>query len=77
MARVTPFVIRQTDAALEKAISFVQAERMGEVSYGRNGRSAGCIVTHPSFRERWLKVKWWAAAEMIRFAWTGGSSRLR
>src|SRR6266568_7690118 len=71
MTRVTPFVIRQTDQALEKAIAFTQAKRAGEISYGRHGRSAGCIVTHPSFRERWLKVKWWAAGEMIRFAWDG------
>ena len=71
MTHVTPYVIRQTDQALEKAIAFIQAKRAGEISYGRHGRSAGCIVTHPSFRERWLKVKWWAAGEMIRFAWDG------
>lgn len=71
MTRVTPYVIKQTDRALETAIAFIQARRAGEISYGRNGRSAGCIVTHPSFHERWLKVKWWAAGEMIRFAWDG------
>ncbi len=71
MTRATPYVVKQTDRALETAIAFIQARRAGEISYGRNGRSAGCIVTHPSFRERWLKVKWWAAGEMIRFAWDG------
>ncbi len=71
MTRTTPYIVKQTDRALETAITFIQARQASEISYGRNGRSAGCVVTHPTFQERWLKVKWWAAGEMIRLAWDG------
>jgi len=71
MARITPYIVEQTDRALETAIGFIQARRVGEIAYGRNGRSAGCVVTHFSFRERWLKVKWSPAGEVIPFLWDG------
>src|SRR5712691_11530392 len=73
MARVTPYVIKQTDEALETAMGFLQARQAGEISYGRHGRSAGCVIGHASFRERWLQVKWSAATDMIDFPlhWDG------
>jgi hypothetical protein len=71
MPRATPYAIHETDRAVETAIAFLHARRAGEISYGRAGRTGSCVITHPSFKERWLKVKWWAAGEMIRFAWEG------
>src|SRR5260370_10552787 len=63
--------MEQTDRALETAIAFLQARQAGEVLYGRGGRSAGCVIKQPSLRERWLKVKWSAAGEMIPLLWDG------
>jgi Phosphotransferase enzyme family len=71
MRRRTPYVIKQTDQALERALAFIQAQQAGEISYGRGGRSAGCIATHSTFQERWLQVKWCPAVEMNRFVWDG------
>jgi hypothetical protein len=67
----TSYAIKQSDQALATALAFIQARQAGDISYGRNGRSASCIVTHPSFRERWLKVKWTPAGEIFRFFWDG------
>ena len=71
MSRVTPYAIHQADRALETAIGFLHARQAGEISYGRRGRQGGCIITHPSFEERWLKVKWWVAGKIVRFIWDG------
>src|SRR5262249_16205651 len=68
---VTPYAIHQTDRALETAIAFLHARQASEISYGRRGRQGGCVITHPSFKERWLKVKWWVAGKMVRFIWDG------
>jgi hypothetical protein len=71
LIRTTPYAAQQSDQALKTAIAFLQARQAGEISYGRNGRSAGCVITHPSFRQRWLKAKWWPAGELQRFLWDG------
>src|SRR5262249_50588006 len=70
-AYITSHAVQQSDQALETAIAFIQARQASEVSYGRSGRSAGCIVTHPKFRERWLKVMWAPAGAMSRLMWDG------
>ncbi len=63
------YSLEQADAAIEKAIAFVQARKVGEISYGR--KSGGCVITHPNFRERWLKVKWELAGKLDRTVWDG------
>lgn len=61
--------IEQADQAIKTFLSFIQAQQASEISYG--AKSGGCIISHSSFRERWLKVKWVLAGERNPFLWDG------
>jgi hypothetical protein len=63
------YSVEQADQALKSAISFIHGQQAGDVSYG--AKSAGCIVTHSSFKERWLRVKWGLTGQLSRFLWDG------
>jgi tetratricopeptide (TPR) repeat protein len=61
----------ESERALNTAIAFFQAQQVGDSCYGRMGRSAGCLVAHPGFGERWLKVSWVPTREIDPFIWDG------
>jgi tetratricopeptide (TPR) repeat protein len=61
----------ESERALKTAIAFLQVQQVGDSCYGRMGRSAGCVVAHPGFGERWLKVSWVPTREVDPFIWEG------
>jgi len=63
------YSIEQADQAIKVAIAFIQGQQASDIYYGT--KSGGCIVTHSSFQERWLKVKWALAGQLNRFLWDG------